>query len=405
LIARTGGKKFRRHYTAAFDNDAKTQSRTTEQVEAIAAIKAVNGEHAARMQWESTFIEGIDIRRKLVATSASLSAATGMLMETARITGLYFAVSMVFNLELSPGTVLAVSQYLSAALTPLMGLASHLDQLQQLGNSFDRLDEVFREELEAEERFQAQPEPNFEGRITLNDVSFRYSPDGADVVRNVTFEAAPGQVIALVGRSGSGKTTLAKLVQGFLRPTSGQILYDELDGQDLPLTTIRRNVGIVMQDSQLLAGTIAENIAYCDDRPDLEKVRQAARAAAAHEFISGFPAGYETFLAEGGMGLSGGQKQRISIARALYRDPRLLVLDEATSALDAESERLILAQMREILRGRTALIIAHRLSTVKNADVIVVIDRGQIVETGKHAELIARRGLYYGLFSQQFNQT
>jgi ATP-binding cassette subfamily B protein len=405
IISRVGGARYRKLYTAVFDNLSKTQSRTTEQMEAIAAIKAVSGEHASRMRWEQSFVDGILLRWRLLGTASWMGASTGTLEETARIAGLYFAVSLVFSKELSPGAVLAVSQYLNAALKPLLNLASYLDHLQQLAISFDKLDEVFREPLEISALTATQPEPEFEGRLRLDRVSFRYTPDGPYVLRDVSFEVAAGQVIAIVGRSGSGKTTLAKLIQGAVRPNEGKIFYDDSDGQDLPLTTIRKNVGIVMQDSQLVAGTIADNIAYCDDRPELDRVRQAARAAAADEFISALPGGYETYLAEGGLGLSGGQRQRISIARTLYRDPSILVLDEATSALDTESERRILAQMHEILHGRTALIIAHRLNTVKNADLVVVIDKGAIVEVGTHMELVSKRGVYFGLFAQQFRQS
>ncbi|HEY0192807.1 MAG TPA: ATP-binding cassette domain-containing protein, partial [Kofleriaceae bacterium] len=263
--------------------------------------------------------------------------------------------------------------------------------------------ELFMHPLEDDETAAVRPEIPFDGAITARDLTFAYG-DGTPVLRGVSFEIKSGQTIAIVGRSGSGKTTLAKLLHGALRPTSGELFFDDQDSRSLSLPAIRRNVGIVLQDSQLFAGTITENIAYGDDRPELARVQDAARLAAAHDFIMSFPARYNTYLAEGGLGLSGGQRQRVSIARALFRSPRVLIMDEATSALDGESERAIIANMPDILRGRTGIVIAHRLTTVKHADRILVIDDGQIVEDGSHDELVAKRGLYHSLFDRQFHQ-
>jgi ATP-binding cassette, subfamily B, bacterial HlyB/CyaB len=402
LVVRIGGARLRAIYGLLFQQDTRSQSETTEQIESIATIKALSGAGQARERWEATLVDGVELQRRMLHASAGVATVLQTAQEIARYAGLYVAVRMVLDHELSPGDVLAVVQYLQGALRPLFVISGKLDELEQLGISFEKIDEVLAVPLEDEG--QASAEPELEGNIVVRDLGFRYASDGPEILRQVSFEARRGQTVAIVGRSGSGKTTLARLLQGAMRPTSGEILFDEVEAAGIPLGGIRRNVGIVMQESHLFAGTILDNITYGDDRPDEARAREAARLAAAHEFITRFPSGYRTYLAEGGLGLSGGQRQRVCLARALYRDPRILVLDEATSSLDAESERAIMQNMRDILRGRTAIVIAHRLHTVKNADLILVLDQGRIVERGRHAELIGSRGLYHALFAQQFNQ-
>jgi ATP-binding cassette, subfamily B, bacterial HlyB/CyaB len=403
VIIRVGGKRYRAQYVELFDENARMQSQTTEQVEQVATIKALGGGLAAQRRWEKTLVAKIGVERRLVRVQVAMEGGLEILEETVKIAAMYIGVSLVLGAKLSPGTLLAVSQYTVGALAPLMGLAAKLEEFAQVGVSLRKLDDLFRHPLEDDEAAAVRSDVTFEGAITARNLAFAY-PDGPQVVRGLSFEIKPGQTVAIVGRSGSGKTTLAKLLHGALRPTAGELIFDEQDSRSLPLPAIRRNVGIVLQDSQLFAGTIHENIAYGDDRPDETRIREAARLAAAHDFVMAFPNRYQTYLAEGGLGLSGGQRQRICIARALYRAPRILVMDEATSALDAESERAIMGNMRDILHGRTGIVIAHRLNTVKHADRILVIDEGEIVEDGTHDELVAKRGLYHSLFDRQFHQ-
>jgi len=204
-----------------------------------------------------------------------------------------------------------------------------------------------------------------------------------------------------VGRSGSGKTTLARCMAGLLEPTAGTVLYDGLDLRTLNYRDLRRRIGFVLQENHLFADTIARNIAFGEDEPDMERVVWAAGVANARDFVERLPLAYETRVGETGIALSGGQRQRIAIARALYRRPPVLILDEATSALDSESERLVQENMEALLEGRTSVVIAHRLSTIRNADLILVLEKGRLVEKGTHAELLERQGLYYYLASQQ----
>jgi ATP-binding cassette subfamily B protein len=243
------------------------------------------------------------------------------------------------------------------------------------------------------------------GHIRFDKVTFRYSEEArSNAVENLDLEILPGQTVALVGRSGSGKSTLIKLLLRLYAPTSGRITVDGHDITKASLWSWRSQVGTVLQDSFLFSGTIRENITIGKPEAPSEEVRRAALLAGAHDFISELPLGYNTVVGERGSSLSGGQRQRINIARALLSDPRILILDEATSSLDTEAERAIQRNLGTILRDRTTLIIAHRLSTVRNADLIVVLDGGVIVERGTHEELMARRGLYFYLCSQQLDQ-
>ncbi len=233
-------------------------------------------------------------------------------------------------------------------------------------------------------------------------MTFRYHLESdINTLENISFEVQPGQTIALVGRSGSGKTTISKLILGLYAPTEGKILIDGYDITSLSLRSLRQQIGVVDQDTFLFGSTIRENISLGHPEASLEEVIEAAEQAGAHQFIKELPMGYETLIGEGGGTLSGGQRQRLAIARALVGNPRLLILDEATSSLDAESERIIQTNLNTILQDRTTVVIAHRLSTVRNADKILVLDKGLLVESGTHEQLMVKRGHYFYLNQQQ----
>ncbi|MGA7936597.1 MAG: ATP-binding cassette domain-containing protein, partial [Kovacikia sp.] len=260
-------------------------------------------------------------------------------------------------------------------------------------------------DAEPEEDLQHQPRQNLPpiaGHICFDHVTFRYHPESeVNVLENLSFEIKPGQMVAIVGRSGSGKTTISKLMLGLYPLTSGKVLIDGHDLSNLALRSLRQQIGVVDQDTFLFGGTIRENISIGYPDATLEEIRIAAQQAGADVFIQQLPMGYETQIGEGGGLLSGGQRQRLAIARALLGNPRLLIFDEATSHLDSESERIIQTNLNTILQGRTSVIIAHRLSTVRKADLILVLDRGLLVESGTHDELMAHRGHYYYLNQQQ----
>src|SRR5438034_8715114 len=245
------------------------------------------------------------------------------------------------------------------------------------------------------------------GEIVMDDVVFQYNPALPEVLQGLSLRIGAGEVVALVGPSGAGKTTIASLLPRFWDVTSGRITFDGIDIRDLSLPELRGAIGIVPQEPTLFSGTIRENIAYAGigtegTQPSEEAIRSAAKAAHAVEFIERLPEGFDTRVGERGVKLSGGQRQRIAIARVFLKDPAVVVLDEATSSLDNESERLVEAAMEDLLRGRSTLIIAHRLSTVRRADRVIVLDRGRIVEEGTHAELLASEGVYSRLYRGQF---
>ena len=272
---------------------------------------------------------------------------------------------------------------------------------QQTGISVARLGDILNTRTEVPPSSAAQL-PALKGRITLDQVTFRYRPEAAPVLHGISLEVQPGEVIGIVGRSGSGKSTLTKLVQRLYSPEAGRILVDGIDISLIDAAQLRRQVGVVLQENILFNRSVRENIAIIDPAAPLEAVMRVAQLAGAHEFISELPEGYDTVVGEQGSCLSGGQRQRIAIARALFSNPRVLIFDEATSALDYESEAIIQRNMQHIAAGRTVLIIAHRLSAVRHANRIIVMDRGRIVEAGTHEVLVATpQGIYAQLWRMQ----
>ncbi len=288
-------------------------------------------------------------------------------------------------------------------ITPFQRLIVLWNQLQEVVIAVERINDVLDTEPEEDLQYQARQNlPYIQGNIRFENVTFRYHPESdINILENLSFEVKPGQMVALVGRSGSGKTTISKLVLGLYPPTDGKVLIDGQDITSISLRSLRQEVGVVDQDTFLFGGTIRENISLAHPGAPLTEVIEAAKLAGADDFIKKLPMGYESQIGEGGGLLSGGQRQRIAIARALLGNPRLLILDEATSHLDTESERIIQQNLNTILKGRTTLVIAHRLSTVQNADMILVLDKGVLIESGNHAELMAKRGHYFYLNQQQ----
>ena len=314
---------------------------------------------------------------------------------------LWYGAHLVMNNELSVGQFVAFNMFAQRVSQPIMRMAQLWTDFQQTGISVARLGDILNTRTEVPPSCAAQL-PALKGRITVDQVSFRYRPEAAPVLNGISLEVQPGEVIGIVGRSGSGKSTLTKLVQRLYSPEAGRILVDGIDISLIDAAQLRRQVGVVLQENILFNRSVRENIAIIDPAAPLEAVMRVAQLAGAHEFISELPEGYDTVVGEQGSSLSGGQRQRVAIARALFSNPRVLIFDEATSALDYESEAIIQRNMQDICQGRTVLIIAHRLSAVRHANRIVVMERGQIVEVGSHEALLAKpQGLYAQLWGMQ----
>jgi ATP-binding cassette subfamily B protein len=316
---------------------------------------------------------------------------------------LWFGARMVIHGEVTIGGFVAFNALIAMAYAPIVKILSLWDELQMCSVLLDRLNDIFECEPEqGRDRSRLHPVPTLEGRIELRNVGFRYGgPEAPQIVKGITLEIPPGRTTAIVGRSGCGKTTLVKCLSGLLEPTDGSVLFDGIELKTLNYRELRRKIGIVLQENYIFNDTILHNIAFGDPELDPDRVMWAAHMANAHEFILRLPLGYDTKIGESGLAISGGQRQRIAIARALYSNPPVLIFDEATSSLDSESERAIQENLQRLLSGRTAIVIAHRLSTIRNADSIVVLEKGEIAEHGTHDDLMARRGLYFYLCSQQ----
>ncbi|MEI6443013.1 MAG: ABC transporter transmembrane domain-containing protein [Nostocales cyanobacterium ELA583] len=373
----------------------------------ISSIRSMAIEQTVRWHWEELLNNLIkkNFSGQLISNQLQLVSST---IQSLASTGLlWFGAWLVIQNQLTIGQLVAFNMLLGNIIQPFQRLIILWNQLQEVIVATERINDVL--EAQPEEDLEHQPRQflsRLVGKISFNNVTFRYHPESEiNILENLSFEILPEQTVAVVGRSGSGKTTLSKLILGLYLATDGKVLIDNQDVTSISLHSLRSQIGVVDQDTFLFGGTIRENITIAHPEASLEEIMEAAQLAGADEFIKRMPMGYETQIGEGGGMLSGGQRQRLAIARALLGNPRLLILDEATSHLDAESERIIQNNLKKILQGRTSVIIAHRLSTVRHADLILVLDRGVLVESGTHEELITKKGHYFYLNQQQLAQT
>jgi ATP-binding cassette subfamily B protein len=403
LLALIATPFLRRISREVFSATASENSYLIQSLSGIRSIRSMAIEQTVRWHWEELLNDVVrkTFKGQIISNELQIFSST---LETLVNTGLlWFGAWLVIQNQLTIGQLVAFNMLLGNIIRPFQRLIVLWNQLQEVVISTERINDVL--EAEPEEDLQHQHRQflsKLRGQIRFENVTFRYHPESdRNILENLTFEIKAEQTVAVVGRSGSGKTTLFKLILGLYPPTDGKVLIDGHDVTTIALRSLRSQIGVVDQDTFLFGGTIRENISIAHPEASLEEIITAARLAGADDFIKQMPIGYETQIGEGGGMLSGGQRQRLAIARALLGNPRLLLLDEATSHLDAESERIIQNNLKTILKGRTSIIIAHRLSTVRHADLILVLDRGLLVESGSHNELIARRGHYFYLNQQQ----
>lgn len=384
-----------------FRRNADSQAFLVESINGLDTIKSTAIEPQFRRRWNDQLAAYVQASFRAANLAANASQTAQLISKITNAAVLWLGASLVIQSEMTVGMLVAFNMLSGQVISPILRLAQLWQEFQQVGVSIARLGDVLNTKAELSHASALTNLPTLQGAVTFDHVTFRYQPDTSPAIQDVTFSITPGEVIGLVGASGSGKSTLANLIQRLYIPEKGRILIDGNDIARIDPTWLRRQLGVVSQKTFLFHRSIRENIALTAPGAPIERVMAAAKLSGAHDFIIKLPDGYDTMVGEHGSTLSGGQAQRLAIARALISNPRLLIFDEATSALDYESEQIIQAHMQQICRGRTVFIIAHRLSTVRNANRIFVMQSGQIVEEGTHDTLVARNGAYARLYSLQ----
>lgn len=384
-----------------FNRGAENQAFLVESVSGIQTVKALAVEPPLQRRWDEQLAGYVQASFRATSLITIAGQIAGFIQKVTTIAILWTGAYLVIGNELSIGQLIAFTMLSGQVTGPLLRLVNLWQEFQQVGISLQRLGDVLNTRPEPSYNPNRTTLPQIAGRITFETVTFRYRPDGPAALQQVSMTIIAGQVIGIVGRSGSGKSTIAKLLQRLYVPERGRVLVDGVDLAQVDPAWLRRQVGVVLQENFLFNRSVRENIALTDPGLSMDRIMQAARLAGAHEFILDLPEGYDTVVGEQGCSLSGGQRQRIAIARALVANPRILIFDEATSALDYESEAIIQQNLNQIAKGRTVIIIAHRLSTVRPAHRIFVLDKGLIVEDGPHDELLKRNGFYSRLHRHQ----
>lgn len=384
-----------------FGQQARNQNSTWQMVTSMQEIKLQDCGQRRRWEWEDVQAGLFDVQMRSLRLQQTQEAGSVLINEVRNIVITVLAAAAVIHGQMTLGMMLAVQYIIGQLSSPVTQLMGFIYSLQDVRISLERINEVHQAPDE-ESVCGDRREISGKGGITLSGVCFRYDPHSPEpVIDNVSMAIPEGRVTAIVGASGSGKTTLLRLLLGYYRPETGIIRIGDSPLEEYDIDWWRRQCGVVMQDGVIFSESIARNIAVSDGEIDTRRLEEAARLANIHGYVMSLPLGYNTVIGRDGTGLSQGQKQRILIARAVYRNPRLILLDEATNSLDARNERVIVERLREFFRGRTVVVIAHRLSTVRDADQIIVLDSGRIVETGTHGTLTAGRGAYYTLVKNQ----
>ena len=392
---------FRSRLNERFNRGAENYAFLVEAVTGIQTLKAMAVEPQMRRRWEEQLAAYVRASLRTVALGNVAGQCANLLNRLTLIGVLWAGAYAVMRGDMTVGELVAFNMLASRVTAPVLRIVQLWQEFQQAGISVERLSDVLNAPVERASVSSPTSVTPITGHVVFESVTFRYRPDRPEVLRRVSFDVPAGIVVGIVGRSGSGKSTVTKLIQRLYVPESGRILVDGVDLAHADPVALRRQIGVVLQENFLFNRSVRENIALAQPGLSLEHVVRAARLAGAHEFVVALPHGYDTLVGERGCSLSGGQRQRVAIARALVTDPRILIFDEATSALDYESEHIIQDNLAQICKGRTVFIIAHRLSTVRSADRILVIEQGEVVERGTHDVLLTQEGHYAQLYGLQ----
>ncbi len=388
---------FRRRIEEKFERGAENQAFLVESVNGIETLKAMAIEPQIQRRWEEQLSGYVSSSFRVLTLGNWTSQSVQLISKLVTGLTLYFGAYLVIEGSLTIGELIAFNMLAGRVAQPVLRLAQIWQDFHQARVSVARLGDILNSAPEPMFNPARAALPAIRGDLVFEHITFRYRLDGPEVLHDISLRVPAGQVVGIVGASGSGKSTLTKLVQRLYVPETGRVLIDGVDLTMVDVAWLRRQVGVVLQENVLFNRSIRDNIALADPAMPMERIVSAAKLAGAHDFILELPEGYDTMVGERGASLSGGQRQRVAIARALVGNPRILIFDEATSALDYESERMIQENMRSIVRGRTVLIIAHRLSTVRNADRILTLERGRLVEDGSHDDLLRNGGRYANL--------
>jgi ABC-type multidrug transport system fused ATPase/permease subunit len=400
LIIRGFSKTIDRQSRQYHESESALVSSVQESLSSIRAIQAFTLEPQTSESFYAHSKRSLSANEKMTRTQLLYSACAGLAVSIGTAAVVWVAGHQVLNGKLSIGDILVFLAYLGMLYQPMNTFSQSASVIQSASAQLRRVFEVIDAVPDIQDRPDARTLPTVQGAVEFRNVTFGYEP-GRPVLNGINLKTDPGKIVALVGRTGAGKTTMASLLLRFYDPTGGAVLLDGHDLRDLKLSWLRRQVSVVLQDPILFSTTVAENIAYGLPGATMEQIRKASERAQADDFIRTLPNGYETILGERGVNLSGGQRQRLSIARAFLKNAPILVLDEPTSALDVHTEEALLSALRELMKGRTTFIIAHRLSTVRQSDLVIVLENGQIIEQGSHDNLMQRDSVYAGMYRSQ----